>query len=109
MLTGELKRKPIWTAFITKQIIMPEWVSQKSARVVLLAELEQFIFTNDYSPPKTSRDEFELTFIEARGIVPVTLVVLVRMLIASDAEKFIKSIEDLKNTLGKQHQAENTD
>ena len=91
---------------------MPEWVSQKSARVVLLAKLEQFIFTNDYSPPKTSRDEFELTFMHTRGIVPVTLVVLVRMLIASDAEEFMKEIEDLKKhyiPMERQHQAENTD
>ena len=99
MLTGVLKMKPVWTAFITRHIRMPEWASWDSKRVVHLVELEQFIFTNDYSPPKTSKGEFELTFIEIRGITPVTLVVLVHMLIESDAEQFMDRIEELKDRL----------
>ena len=95
---GELERKPIWTAFVTKQIRIPGWASRDSKRVIL-AELEQFIFTNDYSPPKTSKGEFELTFIEFSGITLVTLVFLVHMLIASDAEQFMDSIEELKDRL----------
>ena len=97
--TGGLKGKPIWTAFITRQIRMPEWASRDSERVVHLAELEHFIFSDDYNPPTTSKDAFELTFITTRGISLVTLVVLVYMLTGPDAEEFMANIEDLKDTL----------
>ena len=75
---------------------MPEWVSRVSARVVHVAELEQFIFTNDYSPQRTSTGGSELIFIERLGITLVILVVLVYMLIGSDAEEFIANIQALR-------------
>ena len=108
MLTGELRRKPIWTAFITRQIHIPGWVSRDSKRVVLLADLERFIFTDEYSPQRTSTGESELTFILSSGTTLVYLVVLGYMLIGSDADDFIHNIEDLKDHL-ERHQAGNVD
>ena len=101
MLTGKPKMRPIWTAFVTKQIRIPGWASWGNSRVVVLAELEQFIFTNDYSPPRTSKDEFELTFVESPGITLVNLVILVHMLTESDAEDFMNSIKELQDSLQK--------
>ena len=99
VLSGKLKRRPIWTAFVTNQIRVPGWASWDSKKVVLLADLEQFIFINHYSPQRTSTGGFELTFIERRGITLVILVVLVRMLIGLDAEDFMNTIQALiKNT-----------
>ena len=96
MHTGELKGKPVWTAFITKQIHMPGWVSRDSKRVVQLAELKQFIFSDYFSPQNTSTGVFELRFIISSGTTLVNLVVLVYMLIGSDAKDFMESIEDLR-------------
>ena len=109
VLTGEMKRRPIWTAFITRQIHMPKWASWDSKKVVILADLQQFVFTNYYSPQYTSTGEFLLTFISSSGTTLLNLVVLVSMLIRSDADDFMASIEDLKNTAKRQHHAENAD
>lgn len=96
MLTSERERKPIWTAFVTKQLRVPGWASRDSQKVVLLADLEQFIFTNDYSPQTILTDKFELTFITSSGTALVNPVVLVYMLIGSDAEEFIANIQALR-------------
>ena len=109
VLTGELKREPIWTAFITRQIHMPKWASWDSKKVVFLADLQQFVFTNDYSPQNTSTGEFLLNFISSFGTTLVILVVLGFTLIRSDAEDFMARTEYLKNTAKRQHHAENAD
>lgn len=75
---GFLKRKPIWTAFITHQILSPTWLSRVSSRVVHLAELQRYVFTDDYNPQKTASGAHELTFIDA-----------------NDAKEFVKMIKEL--------------
>ena len=92
VLTTELRMKPIWTAFITRQIHMPKWASWDSKKMVFLADLQQFVFIDDYSPQNTSTGEFLLTFISSSGTTLVNLVVLVYMLIQSDAEDFMTSL-----------------
>lgn len=67
VLGGELERVPIWTAFITNQIHDPEWARHDSPSVILLAELQPFIFTTDYSPQKASTGEFKLAFVVSSG------------------------------------------
>ena len=75
VLNGELERKPIWTAFITKQLRIPGWASRDGKRVVLPAELEQFVFTNDCSPQSISTGKFQLAFIISSGTTLSNLVV----------------------------------
>lgn len=62
VLDGELERVPIWTAFITNQIRDPAWARRDGPGVVILADLQHFIFTTDYSPQKLSTGEFVLHF-----------------------------------------------
>lgn len=76
--TGSLKRKPIWTAFITHQILSPTWLSRDSPRVVHLADLQRYIFTEAYNPQKTPSGAHELTFIGS-----------------ADAAEFVKNIKEL--------------
>ena len=68
--TGALKRKPIWTAFITHQVYTPTWASRASSKIVVLADLQQFIFTADYDPQKTSTGKYELDFTSSSGTTP---------------------------------------
>lgn len=98
VLNGKLKRTPVWTAFVTTQLRSLRWASRNSKRVVL-ADLEQFVFTGDYNPPKNSKNELELTFVETRGIALVILRVLGSMLIrSSDALDFMRCIDELRQT-----------
>lgn len=60
-------RKPIWTAFITHQILSPTWMSRDSPRVVHIADLQRYIFTEEYNPQRTPEGAHELTFIEPAG------------------------------------------
>lgn len=94
VIRGSLKRKPIWTAFITHQILRPTWLLRHSPRTVLLAGLQQYIFTSDYESQKTPTGAFELTFIKFSGTAP-SLVSLMYMLIGSDAKAFVEAIEAL--------------
>ena len=64
--------------------------------MVLLADLKQFIFTNDYSPQTILTEEFELNFIMSSGTTLVNLVVLVYMLIGSDAQEFMAITQALR-------------
>ncbi len=95
--TGALKRKPIWTAFITDQILSPAWASCDSPGVVHLVYLQQYIFTADYTPRKMPTGAFDLIFTVVRGIAPF-LVYFINVLIGSDAEEFMEAIEELRNT-----------
>ena len=61
-------RKPVWTAFITHQILSPTWLSRDSPRVVHLADLQRYIFTEEYNPQKTPSGAHELTFIGSAGM-----------------------------------------
>ena len=65
--SGELKRKPIWTAFITHQILSPTWILRDSPKVFHLADLQQYIFSEDYIPERTLKGQFVLTFIGSAG------------------------------------------
>ena len=81
VVSGDLERKPIWTAFITDQILSPTWLSRDSPEVFRLAYLQLYIFSEDYSPPKKSSGDFELTFIWAEGKAPI----LIRLIVYADS------------------------
>ncbi|CAD6593939.1 MAG: hypothetical protein ASARMPRED_008234 [Alectoria sarmentosa] len=76
--TGDLKRKPIWTAFITHQILSPTWMSRDGPGVVHLAELQRYVFTEEYNPQKTPTGAHELTFLGS-----------------ADAKEFVKVMKEL--------------
>ena len=96
--TGPVERKPIWTAFITHQILSPSWVLHDGSRGVHLADLQQYIFTQDWKPQMSPTGEFELIFTSSAGTAP-SLAKRIRMLTASDAEAFMEVIKDLRNVL----------
>ncbi|KAL2829663.1 hypothetical protein BDW59DRAFT_32425 [Aspergillus cavernicola] len=78
---GEMKRAPIWTAFITDQIRTRGWIRVVEQKVVLLSELRQTIFTfPEYTPPKTTRGGHLLKFTSR-----------------TDAESFINTMAELAN------------
>ena len=106
--TGELKRMPVWTAFITHQIRVPGWASRDIQRVVLLADIQQYIFTTDYVPQKTSSGAFKLTFIISSGIV-ATLVHFVFLLTSSDARDFVECLKEIGGMPTKRDEAEMAD
>ena len=62
-----------------------------------LADLQQFIFTTEYNPQRTSTGKAELTFIKNTGMRPC-LGGLVDMLIESDAKDFMKVVSGLSPT-----------
>lgn len=62
VLEGELKRKPVWTAFVTHQISSRSWVAKPSAKVIHLADLQRFVFADAYTPQLGPAGQHELTF-----------------------------------------------
>ncbi|QGA12965.1 hypothetical protein EYB26_000610 [Talaromyces marneffei] len=58
---GDMKRAPVWTAFITHHIDSPHWVRRANARV-FLREAKRVIFFPEYSPPRNNRGEHILHF-----------------------------------------------
>ena len=83
----------------------PLWASRDSRRVVLLADLQQYIFTTDYNPHKTSTGGFELTFVESQGTAAV-LVNLLYVLMRLDAQDFMVCVEAIHTMLIGVHKAE---
>ena len=110
-LISRKTRKPIWTAFITHQIMSSIWMSRVSSRVVHLAELNRHVFTDEYIPQRTQTGAHELTFIHTRGMKLLSLTLpsflrggiqgkrMDRMLIDStmraDADDFVANIKAL--------------
>ncbi|KAE8152696.1 hypothetical protein BDV25DRAFT_57505 [Aspergillus avenaceus] len=77
--TGEMKRAPVWTAFITQYIGARGWIRRADPKIVLLRDLHRTIFTFDhYSPPRTSRGEHIIHFSKS-----------------SDAQGFMETIAEL--------------
>ncbi|PYH90859.1 hypothetical protein BO71DRAFT_62961 [Aspergillus ellipticus CBS 707.79] len=70
---GEMKRMPVWTAFITDHIGTRGWIRRTESKVVVLRELRRTIFTfPDYNPPLTSKGEHVLRFTnrsDAQGFI----------------------------------------
>ncbi|KAL4768134.1 hypothetical protein BDW60DRAFT_198526 [Aspergillus nidulans var. acristatus] len=80
---GEMKRSPVWTAFITDLVRTPRWlrIVEREPKVIILRELSQTIFTfPDYTPPKTHKGGHMLKFMHRE-----------------DAEGFIHTMAELAN------------
>ncbi|PKX92185.1 uncharacterized protein P174DRAFT_462650 [Aspergillus novofumigatus IBT 16806] len=80
---GEMKRAPVWTAFIAQHLGTRGWIRRPDPKVVVLRELRQtiFMFAADYTPQKTSRGEHILQFTNR-----------------ADAQGFVETIAQLANT-----------
>ena len=104
--SGELERTPVWTAFITHQMRFPGWASRDRLRGVLLADIQQFVFTTDYNPQKTSSGAFRLTFITPSGTM-ATLVHLVILLTSLDARDFMECLQEVVDMAERRDKAEN--
>ncbi|KAL1973893.1 hypothetical protein VTN31DRAFT_5453 [Thermomyces dupontii] len=59
---GEMKRAPVWTAFITHHLNSRTWMRLIAPSTVILSELRRKIFTSQYNPPRTSRGDAVLKF-----------------------------------------------
>ncbi|GES58531.1 hypothetical protein ATEIFO6365_0004068200 [Aspergillus terreus] len=76
---GEMKRSPIWTAFITQHIGTRGWMRLAEPKTVVLRTLQRSIFTfPDYNPPLTAQGEHILKFTNR-----------------SDATAFVQTISEL--------------
>ncbi|KAL9002802.1 MAG: hypothetical protein Q9188_004287 [Gyalolechia gomerana] len=78
VLGGELKRTPVWTAFITTHIQSRQWKKEAASKIVHIADLQRYVFTNEYKPQLGPQGEHELRFIYS-----------------GDAREFMARIDDL--------------
>ncbi|KAI4131417.1 MAG: hypothetical protein LQ347_002997 [Umbilicaria vellea] len=62
---GELKGTPVWTAFITYQVRSIRWMQRIGPRTIQLADLNRYIFTDEYVAAVGPNGRPELTFLEA--------------------------------------------
>ncbi|KAJ5601584.1 hypothetical protein N7510_011118 [Penicillium lagena] len=62
---GELKRTPVWTAFITSYLGTSGWLRRTGPEKVLIRDLRPAILmsADDYNAPQTPRGGFILTFL----------------------------------------------
>ena len=67
LLTSPIPRTPVWTAFITHQIHSPVWMSRASPKVIHLADLHKYVFTDAYDSLTAPEGQHELTFAKAAG------------------------------------------
>ncbi|KAL4916282.1 hypothetical protein BDW62DRAFT_186420 [Aspergillus aurantiobrunneus] len=60
---GEMKRSPVWTAFVTDLLRTERWIRIVDKKNIILRELRQTIFISaEYEPPKTQRGGHLLKF-----------------------------------------------
>ncbi|MCJ1424320.1 hypothetical protein MMC29_002207 [Sticta canariensis] len=59
---GELKRKPVWTAFITHNVCSNRWIRYFDSKTIHLADLQRYVFCSDYEPLLGPGGEHELVF-----------------------------------------------
>jgi len=63
--SGELRRCPVWTAFITHQSKSPEWLDRRSRHRVWLRNIYPYVFCQKYKKKHQMKrnGEFELYFV----------------------------------------------
>jgi hypothetical protein len=72
---GEMKRAPVWTAFITHHISSSVWLRRPEPKTIYVRELRRAIFSSEYAPPKTQRGEHILQFTSRSGrLAPKSLI-----------------------------------
>jgi hypothetical protein len=62
---GELRLCPVWTAFVTHQVTSPTWLKRVSRRRVRLADIQLYVFCQNYKQQRQRRGPagaFEINF-----------------------------------------------
>lgn len=57
---------PIWTAFVTRGMLRPNWYKVTGVKTVQLSELHPYVFCPDYTPPKSKSGKFKLQFTSSK-------------------------------------------
>ncbi len=70
VLRGELKRTPVWTAFVTQYVGSTNWMRWVEPKVIQLRDLHPYVFSPDYTPQRGPRGEHELRFTTTQGKLP---------------------------------------
>jgi hypothetical protein len=90
-ITGELKKSPIWTAFINYKMMALEWNKLVEPRKVHLGDLNPFVFSHDYVPQLGPGGEHELLFEHSRGefaqLLPFTHSSLKKLLLTRSGDE----------------------
>ncbi|KAL8850331.1 MAG: hypothetical protein Q9221_004746 [Calogaya cf. arnoldii] len=66
VLTGELKRVPVWTAFITTHIESRRWMRMAGSKTIHLTDLQRYVFTDEYTPQLGPQGQHEIQFESSR-------------------------------------------
>ncbi|KAH8652804.1 hypothetical protein BGZ60DRAFT_533663 [Tricladium varicosporioides] len=66
---GELRRCPVWTAFVTYQSASPSWLHRRSNHRVWLKDINPYVFCNTYKKRHQTRKhgEFEIYFVDRQA------------------------------------------
>ncbi|KAL4795558.1 hypothetical protein BDV19DRAFT_166908 [Aspergillus venezuelensis] len=74
---GEMKRAPVWTAFITHLYRTPKWIRvMPDQKHIELRELPQVVFTfPEYMPPKTQRGGHLLRFTSRKDAYDFSVII----------------------------------
>jgi len=67
--SGELKRCPVWTAFVSHESAHPGWIYRRSGHRIWLKKLQPFIFCENYKKRRQIQNhgEFEIYFVDTRA------------------------------------------
>ncbi|KAL8757428.1 MAG: hypothetical protein Q9184_004217, partial [Pyrenodesmia sp. 2 TL-2023] len=60
VLKGELKRTPVWTAFVTTHIQSERWMRKAGPKVIHITDLQRFVFTKEYNPQLGPQGQHEI-------------------------------------------------
>lgn len=93
---SEIGRTPVWTAFITHLVNSRtwKWRDSHSPKTVYLADLQRYIFTEEYTPQLGPDGEHELRF-KTSECMFTDLCLLTAAKCFSDALDFMDAIEEL--------------
>ncbi|KAL8716250.1 MAG: hypothetical protein Q9220_000155 [cf. Caloplaca sp. 1 TL-2023] len=66
VLKGELKRTPVWTAFITTHIESQRWMRKAGSKTIHFTDLQRYVFSTEYNPQLGPQGQHELRFQTSR-------------------------------------------
>ncbi|TVY93888.1 hypothetical protein LAWI1_G000531 [Lachnellula willkommii] len=69
---GELRKCPVWTAFITQSSASPKWLNRRSGHRIWLKEICPYVFCANYKKKRQMRPHgnFEIYFVDRAGTCP---------------------------------------
>ncbi|TVY41725.1 hypothetical protein LSUB1_G001657 [Lachnellula subtilissima] len=63
---GELRKCPVWTAFVTQSSVSPKWLNRRSGHRIWLKEISPYVFCANYKKKRQMRrhGDFEIYFVD---------------------------------------------